>query len=111
MIVLALGATLSLSLSGMCMNSLAKRLEVFHPSEWEPFRKHGWLRYVESIHDEKFEWYVIRGKYATLGDLQVTQFGNNARLLGVLGTVLAVCAGIAMLLPTYDSVFSCIPGP
>ena len=109
-IVLMMGAILVLSLSGMSMNSLARRLEMFHPAEWERFKKPAYMRYFESIHDQRFEWYVLAGRYSALRDAGVTHAGNRARLLGILGMALALCSGITMMLPSYDSVFSCLPG-
>jgi hypothetical protein len=83
-IVLMMGAILVLSLSGMSMNSLARRLEMFHPAEWERFKKPAYMRYFESIHDQRFEWYVLAGRYSALRDAGVTHAGNRARLLGIL---------------------------
>jgi hypothetical protein len=108
-IVLALGAGVAMLLAASSMSAVARRLETAHPAVWETFRKPSYLKYFETPQDGKFEWYILTGKYRLLRDDLVTRAGNKACWFGLLGFVLAVLATLTQTLPSYDSVFACLP--
>jgi len=86
-----------------------RTLQSLHPSLWAEFGTKGYSKYDESPKEAAAGWYLLTGQYHYLANDDLTWKGNHARWVTFAG-VGAMCLGLlATSLPTYVSVFACLP--
>ena len=86
-----------------------RALQVAEPALWAEFGTKGCFKYDESPKEAAAGWYLLTGQYHYLSNDDLTSKGNHARWATFSG-VGTLCLGfLATSLPTYTSVFACVP--
>jgi hypothetical protein len=86
-----------------------RSLQLRHPSVWASFGESGYFKYDESPRESAVGWYLLAGSFVYLNDEVLNTAGRKARCMSLAALALLCVGCLAMSLPTYDSVFACLP--
>ncbi len=84
-------------------------LQNSQPAIWAEFGTKGFFKFDDSPKEAAAGWYLLAGQYHYLANDDLIRSGDHARWTTFAGLG-AMCLGfLATSLPTYVSVFACLP--
>jgi hypothetical protein len=99
----------SLALAVKLQGCFFRKLATRHRAIWESFGKQGFCSTHESPEAAAQHWYLFAGEYRTINDSELRRSGDWARWISFLAVAMLVVAFGATWMPTYESVFACVP--